>query len=94
LTTSIFGDIIVDMRATNPNPDHVVDLGKQVRKAILDSGLTRNRISEMSGVRYAGLWRFMADERVDLTLTSASKILSVLGLRVELRPLKRGTRKA
>ena len=65
------------------------DLAALLRKTIRDSGLTRNRLSELSGVRYAPLWKFMGDERVDLTLASASKLLAALGLRVELRPAKR-----
>lgn len=67
------------------------DLASMVRKAIRDSGLTRNALSELSGVRYAPLWKFMKDERVDLTLTSASKLLAALGLRVEFRSAKRMT---
>jgi len=67
----------------------VQDLGALLRKTIRDSGLTRNALSELSGVRYAPLWKFMGDDRVDLTLTSASKLLAALGLRVELRPAKR-----
>jgi hypothetical protein len=68
------------------------DLGGMLRKAIRTSGLTRNALSELSGVRYAPLWKFMGDERVDLTLRSASKLLAALGLRVELRPAKRKPR--
>lgn len=65
------------------------DLAAMLRRAIRDSGLTRNKLSELSGVRYAPLWKFMGDERVDLTLASASKLLAALGLRVELRSAKR-----
>ncbi|MEK6677034.1 MAG: hypothetical protein AABZ47_15450 [Planctomycetota bacterium] len=81
------------MKPRSVNPIPTVNLGSQLRKAILDSGLTRNRISELSGVRYAGLWRFMADERVDLTLSSASKILTALGLGIEFKPISQGKKK-
>jgi len=60
-----------------------------LREEIRKSGLTRNALSELSGVRYAPLWKFMSDENADLRLKTASRLLAALGLRVEFRPIKR-----
>ena len=59
------------------------DLAEQLRWAIADSGLTRHALSKRSGVTYAVVFRFVAEER-DVTLRTASKLADVLGL--ELRP--------
>lgn len=61
-----------------------------LRAAIRESGLTRNRLSELSGVRYAPLWKFMGDDEADVTLTTASKLLAALELQIEFRPVRRG----
>ena len=55
----------------------------QLRKAILESGFTQNRLSELSGVNRAQINRFVKGERT-LTLESAEKIAKVLEL--ELKP--------
>ena len=88
MTDSSFGDILENMIPRSQRRTGQ-DFAAMLRKAIRDSGLTRNRLSELSGVRYAPLWKFMADDRVDLTLASASKLLTALGLRVEFRPTRR-----
>jgi len=88
LTECTLGDIVENMIAQGKRRA-AQDLGAMLRKAIRKSGLTRNRLSELSGVRYAPLWKFMADERVDVTLVTASKLLTALGLRVEFRPVRR-----
>ena len=88
MTEYICSDIVENMK-TVPRQGDTVDLAAMIRTARRDSGLTRNKLSELSGVRYAPLWKFMGDERVDLTLASASKLLTALGLRVELQPAKR-----
>ena len=80
-------DILESMITRGPQR-RIQDLAAMMRKAIRDSGLTKNALSELSGVRYAPLWKFMADERVDLTLATAGKLLAALGLRVEFRPIK------
>lgn len=66
------------------------DLGAMLRKAIRESGLTRNALSELSGVRYAPLWRFLSNEDFDLRLKTASRLLAALGLHVEFRKTKQG----
>ena len=91
MTNPICCDISENMM-TRGERHEAQDLGAMLRKAIRTSGLTRNALSELSGVRYAPLWKFMGDERVDLTLRSASKLLAALGLRVELRPATRKPR--
>lgn len=59
-----------------------VDLAVQLREAIRASGLTRNRLAKLAGVRYSALWRFLEDDNRDPTLSTASKICTVLGMRL------------
>lgn len=59
-----------------------VDLAAQLREAIRASGLTRNRLAKLAGVRYSALWRFLEDDSRDSTLSTASKICTVLGMRL------------
>jgi plasmid maintenance system antidote protein VapI len=58
-----------------------------LRRAILESGLTRYAISARSGVHQAALSRFIAGKR-SLSLESVDKLVDVLGLEVRL-PRKR-----
>jgi transcriptional regulator with XRE-family HTH domain len=61
-------------------------LESQLRLAILESGISRNQLSIMSGVDPAQLCYFVQGKR-SLTLRSAEKIAAALGL--ELRPVKK-----
>lgn len=65
------------------------DLAGMLRVEIRKSGLSWNAVSELAGVRYGPLWRFMSDDSVDLRLETASKLLAALNLRVEFRSIKR-----
>jgi plasmid maintenance system antidote protein VapI len=58
-----------------------------LRRAILESGLTRYAISARSGVHQAALSRFIAGKR-SLSLESVDKLVDVLGLEVRM-PRKR-----
>ncbi|HZW31208.1 MAG TPA: helix-turn-helix transcriptional regulator [Isosphaeraceae bacterium] len=58
-----------------------------LRRAILESGLTRYAISVKSGVNQAALSRFVAGKR-SLNLESVDKLVEVLGLEVRM-PRKR-----
>jgi transcriptional regulator with XRE-family HTH domain len=58
-----------------------------LRRAILDSGMTRYAISVKSGVDQAALSRFMAGKS-SLTLDTVDKLVDVLELEVRL-PRKR-----
>ena len=62
-------------------------LENQLRRAIENSGMSRNQLSIKSGVDPAQLCYFVHGERT-LTLKSAEKIAEVLGL--ELKPKKKG----
>jgi ribosome-binding protein aMBF1 (putative translation factor) len=55
------------------------NLARQLRQAILDSGLSLYELSRRSTVHSAMLSRFMRNERT-LTLPAASRICDVLGL--------------
>ena len=61
----------------------------ELRKAIIESGLTQNQLSDLSGVHRAQINRFVKDERT-LTLESAEKVAKVLKL--ELKPDERKVR--
>ena len=65
------------------------DLAGQLRRAIAKSGMTRFKLSRLSGVGYSPLYKFVAGEG-DLTLASASKICAVLGLTLALAGKKKG----
>ena len=54
-------------------------LSDKVRRAILDSGLSRYRIAHVAGVEQAALSRFMAG-KTNLTLTTVDRMADVLGL--------------
>ena len=55
-----------------------------LRKAIEDSGMSQNQLSELSGVHRAQINRFVSGERT-LTLESAEKIAKVLKLELKKR---------
>jgi plasmid maintenance system antidote protein VapI len=57
-----------------------------LRRAILESGLSRYAISARSGVDQATLSRFIAGKR-GLNLDSVDKLVDVLGL--EIRPCRK-----
>jgi transcriptional regulator with XRE-family HTH domain len=59
------------------------DIEIQLREAIEDSGMSRYKISQLSGISEASLSLF-ANRKRPLTLESAAKIAEVLGL--ELKP--------
>jgi plasmid maintenance system antidote protein VapI len=59
---------------------------QQLKRAVLESGLSRYRIAKMSGIAEAQLSYFVNDKR-SLTLPVAAKLAEALGL--ELRPKKR-----
>ena len=58
-------------------------LERELRRAIERTGLSQNKLAEVSGVSQTVISRFLRGERT-LTLPIASKLVEVLGL--ELRP--------
>jgi len=60
---------------------------EQLREAVRQSGQTMYAVAKGSGVDYAVLSRFMADQR-GLNLDTAARLMDYLGL--ELRPVKKG----
>jgi plasmid maintenance system antidote protein VapI len=64
-------------------------LSDQIREAIETSGMTRYRLSALSGVHQAALSRFMRG-KVGLTLDSVDRIGEVLGLRIVAKRRKDG----
>ena len=81
-------DILIGM---NKRPQ--VDLGAQLRQAIRQSGLTRYELAKRSDVQYSALWRFLANPDNDPHLSTANKLITALGLRVELKPARQHKRK-
>ena len=63
------------------------DIEEQLRQAILQSDLSRYRLSKLTGVDHAVLSNFVNQKR-SLTMTTAAKLAKALGL--ELRPKKKG----
>ena len=63
------------------------DIEEQLRQAILQSGISRYRLSQLTGVANAVLSNFVNGHR-SLTLTTAAKLAKALNL--ELRPKKKG----
>lgn len=59
-----------------------LDMNEQLLKTFKKSGMSRNKLSETSGVRYASIHGWVAGNR-KLMLESANRIADVLGL--ELR---------
>ncbi len=56
----------------------------ELRKAIVESGLSQNQLSGLSGVNRAQINRFVKGERT-LTLESAERIAKVLKLELKKR---------
>ncbi len=79
-------DIVPKMSAS----ERQVDLAKQLRRAIVKSGLNRLQLAKRSGVPYSVIHRFMAGNR-DPALSTVTKLCRVLGL--ELRPRRKRARK-
>ena len=67
----------------------MTDLEAQLKEAIEASGLNQPRLAELSGVDQGQISRFMRGERT-LTLESASKIATVLNLKLKRIGRKRG----
>ena len=57
------------------------DLARALRTAFKASGMTRFELSKRSGVSYSVVHRFIGDDR-DVTLRTASRLATVLGLRL------------
>lgn len=60
----------------------------QLRKAIVESGMSQNQLSILSGVNRAQINRFVKKERT-LTLESVEKILDALELEIKPKRKKR-----
>ncbi len=58
------------------------DIEEQLRKAILDCGMSRHKLSQVSGVATSQLCFFVNKER-SLTMTSAAKVAKALGLKLK-----------
>ena len=67
------------------------DIGDRLRQAAIDSGLSMKQLAVRSGLFYQSVHGFLRTGR-GLSLQSAEKLCKVLGL--ELRPVRRGKRKA
>ena len=78
---------ILGMMKSNPESE----MGKILREAFRASGLSVRALSIQSGVYYASVHATMNGTR-DPSLSTVSKLSAVLGL--ELRPVRRGKRKA
>jgi len=63
------------------------NIEERLRQAILDSDMSRYRISQLSGVADSQLCFFVNGKRT-MTLTSAAKVAKVLGL--DLKPVRKG----
>jgi plasmid maintenance system antidote protein VapI len=57
------------------------DLASQLRKVIIDSGLTHYAIGKLSGVDTAVIDRFVSGER-DIRLETAGRIAEALGCKL------------
>ena len=65
-------------------------MGDILKRTFRESGMSLKRLSDESGTRYASVHAFFTAER-DPQLSTIERWCRVLGL--ELRPLKRRTRK-
>ncbi|NBN88172.1 MAG: XRE family transcriptional regulator [Proteobacteria bacterium] len=63
-------------------------LADRIRAAMLASGLTRYQLSQQTGVSQAVLGRFASGKR-DLTLSTASRLVPALGLKLETTTKRR-----
>ena len=64
------------------------DLGKQLRTAFADSGLSRFELARRAGLSYAVIHRWVSGER-DITLRTASKLADVLGVELRAKRLRK-----
>ncbi len=62
------------------------DIQEQLRQAILNAGISRYRLSKLSGVTQAVISTFVNRKR-SATMDTAAKLATVLGL--ELTPVKK-----
>jgi plasmid maintenance system antidote protein VapI len=67
--------------------DTMRPIGEILRVAIQESGLSLQRLSELTGVERASLSRFVRGERT-LRLDMAERLATYFGL--ELRPIRKG----
>jgi plasmid maintenance system antidote protein VapI len=67
--------------------DKVQDIEMQLKQAILDSGISRYKLSKITGVPASVLCTFVNGKR-SITIGTAAKLTRALGL--ELRPRKKG----
>jgi plasmid maintenance system antidote protein VapI len=72
-------------------PKRKLDIESQLRKAIIESPLSRYKIAKESGVGEAPLSLFVNRKRT-LTLPSAARVADVLGLELKPRATKRKAR--
>lgn len=63
------------------------DLSQQLRDAIKTSELSQRKLAEESGVSYVTISRFVSGSRAAITIDTASRLASSLGLR--LSPAKK-----
>ena len=68
------------------------DIEKQLKQAIIESGMSRYRISKESGLTESQLSYFVNDKR-SLTLPAAAKLAKVLGLELTSKKRKKVKRK-
>ena len=61
-----------------------LDLDKQVRDLVKQSGVSQYRLAIDSGLSNAAICRFLSKDQT-LTLRSAGKILAALSIRVEFK---------
>ncbi len=66
-------------------------LTEQVRRAIAESGMTRYRIAQETGIAESTLCKFMAGQR-GFTLASLDKLADYLGLEIVVRGATRKTK--
>ena len=67
--------------------EEIPNVEERLRQAILDSDMSRYRISQLSGVADSQLCFFVNGKRT-LTLMSAAKVAKILGL--DLKPVRKG----
>ncbi|MHC4476565.1 MAG: helix-turn-helix transcriptional regulator [Planctomycetota bacterium] len=67
--------------------DKVQDIEMQLKQAILGSGMSRYKLSKITGVPASVLCTFVNGKR-SITIGTAAKLARALGL--ELRPRKKG----
>jgi transcriptional regulator with XRE-family HTH domain len=65
----------------------------QKLEAAESRGLSRYRLSQLAGIPQSTLSRLMSRERPSLKVETVERLCGVLGLELEIRPTKKGTRK-